>query len=149
MREAAEELRAVATTRRAESVPAPQLAMVIRSPSTVCEVTATTPRQLAGAPIVRAPMAGAKPSLPVDATTVAPAARAASIDDWSATEQVPIPLRLRLTTWAGVALTGTPSDGQVTPPAGGAPADQRMASAMSEMYPLHLPSTRTGKTLDS
>jgi hypothetical protein len=132
-----------------KSVPGPQLAMVIRSPSTVCEVTATTFAQLAGAPSPRPPIAGAAPSLPVAATTTAPALRAASMADWSAAEQLPRPLRLRFTTRAGVALTGMPSDGQVTPPAGGAPAAQRMASAMSEAYPLHLPSTRTGNTLAS
>ena len=126
------------------SVPGPQLAVLIRSPSTVCEVTAMTPEQLAGEPMLD------MLSLPVATTTTDPAARAASIALCSVESlgQEPTPLRLRLMTRAGAALSGRPIAAHVVPP-GGAPEAQRMASATSTMKPLHLPSTRTGSTFDS
>ena len=89
-----------------------------------------TPSQLAGEPMVEAPIAGAAPSLPVATTTTAPAARAALMADCMKLGQVPEPLRLRLMTRAGVMLVGTPSAAQV-PLSGCAPDAQRMASAIS------------------
>ena len=130
------------------SVPGPQLAIVMRSPSMVWEVTATTPSQLAGVPMVDAPIAGAAPSLPVAATTTAPAARAALMADCMKAGQAPEALRLRLMTRAGVVLVGMLSEAQV-PLSGCAPDAQRMASAMLVRLPPHLPSTRTGRILAS
>ena len=126
------------------SVPAPQLAVFILSPSTVCEVTEMTPEQLAGEPMTD------MLSLPVATTTTDPAVRAASIALCSVESagQVPMPLRLRLMTRAGVVLAGMPINSHVVP-SGCAPEAQRIASATSTMKPLHLPSTRTGSTFDS
>ncbi len=55
-----------------------------------------------------------------------------------AASQAPSPPRLRFSTRAGLGLAGTPATGS--------PAAQRMPAMMSESYPPHLPSTRTGST---
>src|SRR5207244_12338285 len=73
------------------------------------------------------------------ATTDAPRSRAPVTARWKAPPQAPDPPRLMLITWAGWVLVGTPR----TRP----PEAQVMASAMSEVKPPHLPSTRTGRIL--
>ena len=124
-------------------VPGPTFAKSELSPSTVCEVTAITPWQLAGE------LMPTTPSLPVATTTTAPALRAASMADCRVDEHgALLEPRLRLITFAGFALTGNPSDAQV-PLAGAAPDDHRIASVMSDPKPKHLPSARTANILAS
>ncbi len=88
--------------------------------------------------------AGVKPEasellLPAATTTTVPAASAELIAFWLAVSQGPVPPRLRFSTRAGLGLAGTPG----TDP----PEAQTIASAMSDVYPPHLPRTRTGRIL--
>ena len=99
----------------------------------VVAATATTPAQLAGLKF-----AALAAELPAATTTTAPRAMAPLTAACVVVSQAPPPPSDRLITRAGVALAGAPA----TVP----PEAQVIASAMSEVYPPHLPSTRTGCT---
>lgn len=88
---------------------------------------------------------GAKPLastalLPAATTTTAPALTIASMAFWKVVPQLPGPPRLRLSTLAGLVLVGTPDTDN--------PADQLIASAISEVVPPHFPKARTGRIFE-
>src|SRR6185503_9951301 len=100
-------------------------------------------RSVAATVMTPAQLAGWNPEalaleFPADTTTVVPRLLAELIARRYVCEHVPLPPRLRLMTLAGLALAGTP---RTVPPDA-----QTIASAMSELVPPHLPSTRTGTT---
>src|SRR5690606_7514123 len=93
----------------------------------------TTPLQLAGLELDALVF-----SLPAATTTTVPLERAVLIAACVVDEQEPPPPSDMLITSAGYGFDGTP----VTEP----PDAHTIASAMSEVRPPHLPSTRTGTT---
>jgi hypothetical protein len=112
----------------------PTLAYSAFSPLMTCAVTPMTPRQLAGGIIARSA------SFPAAATTTAPTAVTASTAScMNCGHADPMsPPRLTLMIDAGVAFAGMPGTDR--------PALHRMASAMSDSVPPHLPTARTGCT---
>src|SRR5438270_14057221 len=93
-----------------------------------------TPLQPAGEKPLASPLL-----LPAATMTTVPRDNAALIAFCMLVSHAPPPPKLRFRTRAGLALAGTPG----TAP----PEPQTIASAMSDVYPPHLPSTRTGNSL--
>ena len=93
-----------------------------------------TPPQLAGLKLLASWL-----SFPAATTTITPRLAASSKAAWNAgvSLQGTAPPRLRLSTWAGLGLSGT--GGKDTPTA------QRIASTMSAVLPPPTPSTLRGR----
>src|ERR1044072_2374513 len=98
-----------------------------RPPERLTDATVTTPEQFAGES-----SEAFRFSLPAATMTDAPRERAELRAVCVVVSQAPSPPSVMLITFAGFALAGTP---ETLPP-----DTQMMASAMSEVYPPHLPS---------
>src|SRR5262245_36463843 len=117
----------------ATSTVAPKLEYEALPPLRPTAATVTTPLQLAGEKFAALALL-----LPAATTTEVPRERAELIAFCVVVSQAPPPPSDMLMILAGLALAGTPD----TVP----PDAQMMASAMSEVNPPHLPSTRAGTT---
>ncbi len=118
----------------ATSTVAPKFEYDALPPLRPVAATVTTPEQFAGEKLAALALL-----LPAATTTDAPRERAELIAFCVVAPQDPPPPSEMLSTFAGLALVGTPD----TVP----PDTQTIASAMSEVKPPHLPSTRAGTTL--